>query len=114
MPRVKRGVTKGKHRRKLLSYTKGFVFGRKSKTGLAKEAFLHAGKYARAHRRKKKGDFRALWNVKVNAGVRPLGLSYSRFINALKVKNITLNRKTLAHLAEFEPQSFSRVVAHAK
>ena len=114
MPRVKRGTIKAKHRRKLLSYTKGYSFGRKSKTGLAKEAFLHAGKYARQHRHDKKGDFRTLWNIKINAAVLPLGFSYSEFIHALKLKSIALDRKILAHIAEFQPEAFSRVVAQAK
>lgn len=114
MPRVKRGTVKAKHRKKLLSYTKGFVFGRKSKTGLAKEAFLHAGKYSRQHRHDKKGDFRRLWNIKINAAVRPLGLTYSELIHAMKVKKIELDRKIMAHLAEFEPESFVRVVAQSK
>ncbi len=114
MPRVKRGTIKSKHRKKLLSYTKGYSFGRKSKTGLAKEAFLHAGAYAKAHRQDKKGDFRTLWNVKVNAAARTDGFSYSQFIHMLKVKGIELNRKMLAHFAEFEPMTFSRIVAQAK
>jgi len=114
MPRVKRGTLKAKHRRKLLSYTKGYSFGRKSKTGLAKEAFMHAGAYSKAHRRDKKGDFRTLWNVKVNAAARADGFSYSEFIHMMKTKNIALNRKVLSEIAEHSPKTFSRIVAQAK
>ena len=114
MPRVKRGTIKAKHRRKLLSNTKGYSFGRKSKTGLAKEAFLHAGKYARMHRHKKKGDFRTLWNIKINAAVREAGYSYSEFIHLLKLKQIAVDRKIMAHLAEKEPATFSRMIAQVK
>ena len=75
---------------------------------------MHAGAYAFAHRRDKKGDMRNLWNVKINAAVRPEGLSYSKFINALKKKNIEVDRKILADLAENNPDTFKRVVAQVK
>jgi large subunit ribosomal protein L20 len=75
---------------------------------------MHAGAYAFAHRRDKKGDMRRLWNVKLNAGLRPLGISYSKFIGNAKKKNIDLDRKSLAYLAEFRPELLEKVVALVK
>lgn len=114
MTRVKRGVLKTKTRRNLLKQVKGYRFGRSKKEANAMEAMMHAGAYAFAHRRDKKGDMRNLWNVKINAAVRPEGLSYSRFIDALKKKNIAVDRKILANLAEFNPETFKRMVAQVK
>lgn len=114
MTRVKRGVLKTKTRRNLLKQAKGYRFGRSKKEANAMEAMMHAGAYAFAHRRDKKGDMRNLWNVKINAAVRPEGLSYSRFIDALKKKNIAVDRKILANLAEFNPETFKRMVAQVK
>lgn len=110
MTRVKRGTTKNKRRKNVLAQTKGFRFGRKNKEALAKEAIVHAGSYAFAHRKDKKADRRTLWNVKLNAAVRPHGLSYSKFIDALKKKNIALDRKVLAYFAEHEPAVFEKIV----
>jgi len=114
MPRVKRGTIKNKSRRNLLKTTKGYRFGRKSKKGLATEAMLHAGAHAYRHRRQKKGDFRRLWQVKMNAATRAEGTTYSRFIGALKKLSIGLDRKVLAQMAEHEPKSFARIVAKVK
>jgi large subunit ribosomal protein L20 len=114
MTRVKRGVLKTKTRRNLLKQVKGYRFNRSTKEAAAIEAVAHAGAYAFAHRRDKKGVNRRLWNVKINALVREDGLSYSKFINALKVKNIEVDRKILALLAEHNPDTFKRVVAQVK
>lgn len=114
MTRVKRGVQKMKSRRNLLKQAKGFRFARSKKEAAATEALMHAGAYAFAHRRDKKGVNRRLWNIKINAGTRPEGLSYSKFIDALHKKNIALDRKILAQLAEFNPETFKRVVAQVK
>lgn len=114
MPRVKRGTTSLKKRRRMLKQAKGFRFGRSKKERQAREALLHAGAYALAHRRDKKGDFRRLWQIKINAAVRPLGLSYSRFINQLKKHRIELDRKILAQLAEREPDTFTKIVESVK
>jgi large subunit ribosomal protein L20 len=75
---------------------------------------LHAWKYAFRDRRKKKSEFRALWQVKVNAAARAAGLSYSRLIDALKKAEIKLDRKILAHLAEHHPQIFEKLVGEVK
>jgi len=114
MTRVKKAVHALKYRRTTLKAAKGFRFARSKKERAATEALLHAGAYSFAHRRDKKGDFRRLWNVKINAGLRPLGLSYSKFIGAIKKKNIELDRKTLAHLAEHKPESFKKIVELAR
>jgi large subunit ribosomal protein L20 len=110
MTRVKKAVHALKYRRTVLKATKGFRHGRSTKERMAVDALSHAGAYSFAHRRDKKGDFRRLWNVKINAALRPLGFSYSKFMGAAKKKSIGLDRKSLAHLAEFQPETFKKVV----
>ena len=110
MTRVKRGVTAHKKREKLLRYTKGFRWGRKSKEKAAREALLKARTYQYRDRRNKKRDFRRLWQIKINAAARENGTTYGAFIHALKQKNINLDRKILADLAENEPKTFSEVI----
>jgi large subunit ribosomal protein L20 len=114
MSRVKKATNALKFRRTLLRKVKGYRFARSKKERAAWEAYVHAGKYAFAHRKDKKNDFRALWNIRINAGVRPYGLSYSKFINLLKKKGVKLDRKILATLAKDEPKTFERVVAQVK
>lgn len=111
MPRVKRGVNATKKREKLLKYTKGFMWGRKSKERAAKEALLHAWTHAFRGRKEKKRNYRRLWSAKINAAIRPEGMNYSTFIAALKKNKIILDRKILADLAEHEPEVFKKVVA---
>ncbi len=113
MARVKGGKNSLKRRRNVLKMVKGYRFGRSKKERMAKEAIFHAGKYAFAHRRDKKNDFRKLWNVRINAGLDGIGdgkLSYSKFIGALNKKKILVNRKMLATLAEQSPETFTRIV----
>ena len=109
MSRVKRGVMKNKRRKNILAQTKGFRFGLKSKERQAKEAIAHAGVYAFRDRKAKKRSFRSLWTLRINAAVRELGFSYSRFIDALKKSNIALDRKSLATLAKDHPETFNRL-----
>lgn len=111
MTRVKRGIIAHKRRKKLLGYTKGFKWGRKSKERMAREALLHAWSHQFRDRKRKKREFRRLWNIKINAGVRAHGLSYSQFVAGLKRHRIELDRKILADLAEHEPQVFRKIVA---
>ena len=113
MARVKRGTTSLKRRRNVLKAAKGYRIGRSSKEKEAKQALLKAGTHAFGHRRKKKGDFRRLWNIKIGAASKNLGTSYSKFIDALKKKEIALDRKVLAHLAEHEPDAFKAVYEEA-
>jgi len=110
MTRVKRGVTAAKHRRNLLKQTKGFRWQRSKKERAAKEALLHAYTHSFNDRRKKKGDFRTLWNIKINAGARLHGTSYSKVIAGLKKTNIKLDRKILAALAEHHPLVFESIL----
>jgi large subunit ribosomal protein L20 len=114
MPRVKRGTSHVKRRKSLLSKTKGMMWGRKSKIKLAKTAELKAGKYAYRDRRGNKRNFRRLWQVRINAAVRPHGISYSRFMDGLKKKNIELDRKILSGLANDYPTVFEELVKLVK
>jgi len=114
MSRVKRGTLSVRKRKKILRYTKGFRWGRKSKERAAREALLHAWTHAFRGRKEKKRNFRKLWNVQINAGARNHGLSYSVLINKLKKANIKLDRKILAYLAQREPKVFAKVLEAAK
>lgn len=114
MSRVKRGKMHLKRRRRLLKLAKGYRWGRKSKIKLAKTAVVKAGVYAYCSRRLKKRDFRQLWQVRLNAAVRPLGMTYSQFIHLLKVKNIILDRKILADLAVSQPAIFENLIKQIK
>lgn len=114
MPRVKRGTIRAKKRAKLLKNTKGFMWGRKSHVKAAHEALLHVGVHSLQDRRKKKGVRRASWQVQINAAARLHGLTYSRFMDALKKAGITLNRKVLAEMAVKYPEVFKGVVTKVK
>lgn len=114
MARVKKGVNALKTRRNILKMAKGYRFGRSTKERQAYEAISHAGAYAFAHRRDKKGDARNLWVIRINAALEKEGLSYSKFIGALKKKGSILDRKILATLAHDFPETFKKIVAFAK
>jgi large subunit ribosomal protein L20 len=109
MPRVKKGVNALKTRRNTLKKTKGYRFARSKKERAANEAIVHAGKYAFAHRRDKKNDYRMLWNIKIGAALKDRQVSYSKFMGAMKKKGILVDRKILADLAENEPEVFERL-----
>lgn len=109
MPRVKRGMGHVKHRKNLMKRVKGFQAGRKNLIKQAKVADVKAGVHAYRDRRVKKRDMRALFQVRINAAVRPLGMSYSKFMSALKVKNISLNRKVLSEIAAHKPEVFKKI-----
>ena len=110
MARATNSPASRKRRKKVLKYAKGY-FGNKSKLfRYAKEAVQHAWQYAYAARKKKKGDFRGLWIVRLNAALRENGhKSYSTFINKLKKGGIQLDRKVLATLAKDNPEIFTRI-----
>ena len=110
MSRVKRGTIAAKRRRNVLAQVKGYRFGRSTKERQAREAIAHAGAHAFAHRRDKKADSRTLWQIKINASLREMGMSYSKFMGAMKKKGIALDRKVLADLAENHPASFAKIV----
>lgn len=109
MSRVKRGTVSKRKHNKVLSLTKGFRLGRSSNIKQAKEALLHAGRYAFAGRKQRKRDMRKLWIVQLGNAVRAEGNSYSKFINQMKLKGITLDRKILADLAVNRPEEFKKV-----
>lgn len=114
MTRVKRGVTAHKRRKNLLKQTKGFKWGRKSKYRLAKDALKHALSHAYKDRKRKKREFRNLWQIKINAAARERGLTYSQFINGLKKAKIEIDRKVLSQLAETKPEIFEKIVEKVK
>jgi large subunit ribosomal protein L20 len=114
MPRTTNAPASRKRRKKVLKYAKGY-FGNKSKLyRYAKEAVQHAWQYAYAARRKKKGDRRSLWIIRLNAACRNAGISYSRFIEGLKAANIGLDRKVLADIAVRDEVAFNALVAKAQ
>jgi large subunit ribosomal protein L20 len=111
MTRVKKGVNALKTRRNVLKKVKGYRFGRSTKERQAIEAISHAGQSAFAHRRDKKNDFRKLWTVRINAALKEHGMSYSKFIGAMKKNKLEVDRKILATLAKDSPEAFKRIVA---
>ena len=110
MPRVKRGTTANKRRKNLLKHAKGFTWGGSTKYRQAKERLLHAWSFQFNDRRKKKGQFRRLWQIQISAATKQNGLSYSKFINNLKGSNIELDRKILSDLAQNEPEIFKKLI----
>ena len=114
MTRIKGGVTRHRRHKKLLKMTKGHQGVRHTLYRRAHESLIHALKYSYAHRREKKGDMRRLWNIRINAGARANGISYSKLIHGLKLAGADINRKMLADLAIREPEAFAQIVAHAK
>ena len=114
MARIKMSVNAKKRRRKVFKLAKGY-FGAKSKQyRAATEQVARSLRYAYIGRRLRKRDFRKLWIARINAAVRPYGLSYSRFITGLKLACIDVNRKILADLAVNDPQAFAKLVDAAK
>ncbi len=103
-----------KRRRNVLADAKGYRHGRSTKEIGAKVAITKAGVYAFTHRKDKKNDMRKLWTVRLNAALRPLGFSYSKFIDVLKKKNITLDRKVLSEIARTNPEAFAQIVESVK
>lgn len=114
MTRIKGGILHAKRRRGILKHTKGFRWGRKSKMKVAKVAKLKAGQYAFVGRKQKKRTNRALWQIRINAAARKLGMSYSKFMGALKKNNINLNRKVLSDMALKSPAMFAKIVEKVK
>ncbi len=114
MTRVKRGATANKRRKKIIKQTKGFKWGRKAKYKLAKDALKRAWTHAYRDRKRKKRDFRQLWQIKINAAVRKESMTYSQFINKLKKAKIGIDRKILARLAENQPKIFKKIVEKVK
>ena len=114
MPRVKRGVPGRKRRKEVLKQAKGYYSSRGRHFRAAHEQILHSGVYAYRDRRAKKGDFRRLWIVRINAAARENGISYSRLIAGLREAEVEVDRKILAELAVNEPSAFSALAELAK
>ena len=114
MSRTKGGVKTRRRHKRVLKAARGFYAGRRKYFTAAKETLDRAMAYAFAGRKIKKRDSRALWNARINAGVRPHGISYSRFISALKDLKVELDRKVLADLATRGSKSFLSLVEMAK
>src|SRR5580704_4944195 len=112
--RVKRGVTSHAKHKKLRAQTKGYSLVRRSSVRQARQAVLKALQYQYRDRRNMKRDLRGLWITRISAGAVQHGLSYSRFMGALKKAGVTLDRKILAELAVNRPKAFEAVVETAK
>jgi len=114
MPRAKGGFKTRRRRKRILEKAKGY-YGSKSRLyRIATEAVDKAMQYAYKDRKVKKREFRSLWNVRINAAARALGLSYSQLMSRLKKANIVLNRKALADMAYNDPSAFSQLVEKVK
>ena len=114
MARVKRGVTAHAKHKKVLKAAKGYYGRRKNTIRIAKQAVERAQQYAYRDRKRKKRTFRALWIQRLNAAVRPFGLTYSRFIDGLGKAGVVVDRKVLSDLAIREPAAFQAIVEKAK
>ena len=114
MARVKRGVTAHAKHKKVLNAAKGFRGRRKNTIRIAKQAVDRSMQYAYRDRKRRKRTFRALWIQRLNAAVRPFGLTYSRFIDGLAKSGLEVDRKVLSDLAIREPAAFQAIVEKAK
>jgi large subunit ribosomal protein L20 len=114
MSRVKRGVTARARHRKVISQAKGYRGRSKNVFRVATQAVTRAGQYAYRDRRQKKRDFRSLWIIRINAGARAFGLSYSRFMSGLRKAQVDVDRKVLADLAVNDRPAFGRLAELAR
>jgi large subunit ribosomal protein L20 len=114
VPRVKRGSKRRDSRRKTLTLAKGFFLTKSKLYRSAQEAVEKSLRYGYVGRRLKKRDFRSLWIVRIGAACRAADISYSRFMNGLKLAGVELNRKTLADLALSDPAAFAALIHQAK
>lgn len=114
MARVKRGVVARRRHKKIISRAKGYYNARRKVFRVAKQAVIKAGQYAYIGRKQKKRQFRALWIVRINAGARAFGLSYSRLMNGLKKAGIVVDRKVLADIAVHDIKAFNALAEKAK
>ena len=114
MPRAKGGFKTRRRRKNILEKAKGYYGARSRLFRVATEAVDKALQYAYRDRRVKKREFRALWNIRINAAARACGMTYSSFISGLKKADIALNRKVLADMAYNDPAAFSQLVEKVK
>ena len=114
MPRAKGGPKTRRRRKKVLKKAKGYFGGRRKLYKTAAETVLRAGAFAYRGRKQKKREARSLWIVRINAACRQVGLSYSKFMAALKKAGIQLDRKVLAELAVSDPPAFAKLAETAR
>ncbi len=114
MPRVKGGTVARKRRKKILKLAKGYYGSKHTLYRTANEQVMHSLKYAYRDRKQRKRNFRKLWITRINAAARLNGMSYSKFMNGLKIAGIEIDRKILADLAVHNPDSFTSIVESAK
>ncbi|GBC85680.1 50S ribosomal protein L20 [bacterium HR11] len=114
MPRVKRGPKRRYKRKKLAREAKGFWGKRKNSYHMMRIAVMRKWLHEYEGRRLRKRQLRRLWQVRINAAVRPLGWTYSQFMGALRKAGIAVNRKMLAHLAVTDPPAFAAIVEQAR
>jgi large subunit ribosomal protein L20 len=114
MPRSTNAVASRARRKKIMKLAKGYFGSRKNVWTVAKNAVEKALTYAYVGRKHKKRNFRSLWIARINAGVRPFGMSYSEFMGKIHKNGIELNRKVLADLAMNHPEAFKAVVDKVK
>ncbi len=114
MPRVKRSVAGRKKRRDVLKKAKGYYSSRGKHFRAAREQVIHSGVYAYRDRRDRKGDFRRLWIIRINAAARENGISYNRFMSGLRLAEVEIDRKVLAELAVNDPTAFAALAEVAK
>jgi large subunit ribosomal protein L20 len=114
MARVKRAVNARKYHKKVLKLAKGYYGGRSKLFKTANESVIRALRSAYIGRKLKKRDFRRLWIARINAATRINGLSYSRFMNGIKLAGIDINRKMLSEIAINDPKAFAEIVEIAK
>ncbi|AKA71880.1 50S ribosomal protein L20 [Clostridium scatologenes] len=114
MARVKRAVNARKYHKKILKLAKGYYGGKSKLFKTANETVIRALRNAYVGRKLKKRDFRKLWIARINAATRINGLSYSRFMNGMKLAGININRKMLSEIAINDPKSFAELVEIAK
>ena len=114
MARVKRSVNGKKSRRKTLESAKGYTGSRSRHLRAANEQVMHSLRYAYRDRRARKGEFRRLWIVRINAACRENDMSYSQFIAGLKAAEVEVDRKILADIAVREPATFGALVSTAR
>lgn len=114
MPRVKRSVPSRERRKGVLKEAKGYYSSRGKHFRAAKEQVTHSGVYAYRDRRARKGEFRRLWIMRINAAARQNGLSYSRLMSGLRLAEVDVDRKILADMAVNDPQAFAALAEVAK
>ena len=114
MARVKKALNAKKNHKKILKLAKGYYGAKSNQFKMANQAVMKSLSYAYTGRKLRKRDLRKLWITRINAAARIHGMSYSRFINALKQNSIEINRKMLSEMAVNDPEGFKALVESVK